>query len=141
MRRPLHEIAVATAVASVLSGAPSTAHAMLNGRPPLEAARAAGALLPGRRGARSGGLLAGAIVHVGVSAVWGTVLGLVLPERNTVAWGAVAGLGIATIDLVVLGGRKVPALAALPQRWQWADHVAFGAITGWVLSRADAAPA
>ena len=139
MRRPLHEIALAAAVASVVSGAPSTAHAVLTGRPPLEAARAGATLLPGRRDRP--GLVAGAMVHVVVSAGWGTVLGLVLPTRHTVAWGAAAGAAIAALDLVVIGGGKVPAIAALPQPWQWADHVAFGAAAGWVLSRADAAPA
>jgi hypothetical protein len=139
MRRPLHEIATATAVAAVVSGAPSTAHAVLTGRSPLAAARAAGALLPGRR--HRPGLVAGAVAHTAVSAGWGTVLGFALPHRHTVAWGAAGGLTIAAIDLVVLRGRRVPAIAALPQAWQWADHVAFGAAVGWVLSRLDAAAA
>ena len=40
-----------------------------------------------------------------------------------------AGLGIAALDLIVLG-RRFPAIAALPQGPQWADHVAFGAVLG-----------
>ncbi|HEY2815077.1 MAG TPA: hypothetical protein VGJ03_16545 [Acidimicrobiales bacterium] len=139
MRRPLHDIATATAVAAVLSGAPSTTHALLTGRSPLAAARAAGTLWPGRRDRP--GLVAGGAAHAAVSAGWGTVLGVALPRHHTVAWGALAGLGIAAFDLVVVGGRHVPAIAALPQVWQWADHVAFGATVGWVLSRTDAAPA
>jgi hypothetical protein len=130
---------VAAAVASVVSGAPSTVHAIVTGRSPLEAARAAATVLPGRRDRP--GFFAGVAVHVAVSAGWGAVLGLVLPRRHTIAWGATAGLGIAVLDLGVVARNKVPAIAALPQPWQWADHVAFGAAVGWVLSRADAAPA
>jgi hypothetical protein len=139
MRRTLHDIALASATASLVSGAPSTAHALITGRSPLEAARAAGTLLPGRRDRP--GLAPGVAAHIAVSAGWGVVLGLVLPRRHTVAWGAAAGAAIAALDLVVIAPRRAPAIAALPQCWQWADHVAFGAVTGWVLSRADAAPA
>src|SRR3954452_2552331 len=138
MRRPLSEIATAAAAGAVLSGAPSTAHALATGRSPLAAARAAGVLLP--RGARPPGLLAGGVVHVVVSAWWGTVLALVLPRRRTIAWGAAAGALIAAVDLGVVG-RRVPEIASLPQAGQWADHVAFGATVGWVLSSLDAPPA
>ena len=137
MRRPLHDIAKAAAVAAVVSGAPSTLHAAITGRPPLDSARAAATLLPGRRDRP--GVVAGGLVHIGVSAAWGIVLGFALPRRHPVVWGAATGLAIAALDLVVLRGREVPAIAALPQVWQWADHVAFGATVGWVLSQTDAA--
>jgi len=132
MPRSLHEITLAAAVASVVSGTPSTAHAVVAGRPVLEAASAAATLLPGHR--ERPGVVNGLFVHVVVSAGWGTALGLVLPRRHTVAWGAAAGLAIAALDLAI-ARRKAPAIAALPQTWQWADHVAFGATVGWVLSR------
>jgi hypothetical protein len=135
MPRSLHEIAVAAAVASVVSGAPSTAHAVFTGRPPLEAARAAATLLPRHRDHPN--VAQGLFVHVVVSAGWGAVLGLVLPKRHTVGWGAVAGLAIAALDLDVVARRKAPAIAALPQAWQWADHAVFGATVGWVLSRSS----
>jgi len=131
MRRNLADVAVATAVASVVSGAPSTVHAVLAGRGVLDAARAAGTLAPGRKDRP--GLIAGLAVHSVVSGFWGLVLGLVLPRRHTVWWGAVAGLAIAAISLPA-GGRSRPALAALPQVPQWADNVAFGAVMGWLLS-------
>lgn len=112
---------------------------MLTGRSPLAAARAAATLLPGRRDRP--GLGPGLLVHAAVSSAWGTVLGLALPRRHTVAWGALAGLAIAALDLQVIAERRVPEIAALPRAWQWADHVAFGSVVGWVLSRSDAAPA
>lgn len=133
--RRLHDIAVATAVASVVSGALSTLHALVTGRGVLDAARAAGTLFPGREDRP--GLIAGGIVHGVVSAFWGGLLGLFLPRRHTVAWGALAGLGIAAISLLTVGRRR-PAIAALPQIPQWADNVTFGAAMGWLLSRADA---
>jgi hypothetical protein len=139
MPRSFYEMARAGAIAAVVSGAPSTAHAVLTGRPPLEAARAAATLLPGHRERPE--IASGLLVHVAVSAGWSAVLGLVLPKRHTVAWGAATGLAIAALDLGGIARRRAPAIVALPQAWQWADHVAFGATVGWVLSRADAAPA
>jgi hypothetical protein len=137
MARSLHDVAYATAVASVVSGAPSTVHAVLTGRGVLDASRAAGTLFPGRRDRP--GLIAGGVVHFAVSAFWGGVLGLVLPKRNTAAWGAVAGLGIAAISLPTIGRRR-PAIVALPQVPQWADNVAFGFVVGWLLCHHSAPP-
>ena len=134
MRRSLHDVVAATAVASVVSGAPSTVYALATGRGALDASRAAGTLIPGR--ANHPGLIAGGIVHFVVSAFWGGVLGLFLPRRHTAAWGALAGLGIAAISLPTVG-RGRPAIAALPQVPQWADNVAFGWLMGSLLSRSD----
>lgn len=135
-KRPVRDIAFATAVASVVSGAPSTMHALATGRDVLGAARAAGTLLPGRRDRP--GLLAGVTVHACISALWGLVLGRALPPRHTAAWGAMAGIGIAAISLPTVGRRRA-AIAARPQVPQWLDNVAFGAVFGWLLS-GDAAP-
>jgi hypothetical protein len=121
-------------VASALSGAPSTAYALATGRHPLEAARAAGTLLPGRA-RREGGLAAGLVAHVAVSTFWTAVLAAFLRPRGRLAGavaGGAAGLGIAALDLGVLA-RRLPAVRALPQAPQWADHVAFGALAGAVL--------
>jgi hypothetical protein len=135
MSRDLRDVAAATVVASVVSGAPSTVHALVTGRGVLDAARAAGTLVPGR--ADRPGLLAGGILHGAISAFWGGLLGLLLPRRHTAAWGALAGLGIAAISLLTIGRRR-PAIADLPQLPQWLDNVAFGLAMGWLLSRADA---
>jgi hypothetical protein len=32
-------------------------------------------------------------------------------------------------------GRRIPAIRALPQARQWADHAAYGISVGWMLSR------
>jgi hypothetical protein len=122
----------ATAVAAVLSGAPSTVHALATGADPLAAARAAGTILPGGRS----GLAPGVMTHAVISAFWGAVLAVILPRRAAAVWGAVAGLGIAAFDLgVVARLRPLPAITALPPIPQVADHVAFGAITGALLDR------
>jgi hypothetical protein len=55
-------------------------------------------------------------------------------RRHPVVAGASAGLGIAALDLGVIA-KRYPAVAALPQAPQWADHVAFGAVVGWVAAR------
>ena len=106
---------------------------MLTGRDPLAAARAAGNIvLPAD--ATAGRLLAaGAAVHSVISVFWASVLVQVLPRRRAVLWGAVAGSGIAAVDLGLLA-RRFPLIRALPVVPQWADHIAFGALVGAVVT-------
>jgi hypothetical protein len=133
----------AGAVAAVVSGAPSTLHAVLTGRDPLAAARAAGNLVLPAEASPGRLLLAGAAVHAVVSLGWGTVLGMALTRRparraacpeSAAAWGALAGLAIAAADLGLVG-RRLPLVRALPLLPQVADHLAFGAVTGAVVAR------
>jgi hypothetical protein len=120
----------AGAVATVLSGVPSTVHALATGRDPLEATLAAGSVLLPRE-SRHGRLLAAAVpVHIVLSLGWAVALDRA-GVRGTRA-GALAGLGIATLDLGVVG-RRLPRVRALPLLPQLADHVAYGAIVGHLL--------
>src|SRR5215211_7754698 len=64
----------AIAVAAVVSGAPSTVHAIATRRDALEAATAAGTLVPGRRDDPD--LLAGVAAHVAISMFWGGLIRL-----------------------------------------------------------------
>ena len=116
------------------SGVPSTAWALARGEDVLEAGRAAGAIvLPGA--SRTAVLLAAAVpVHLGLSLGWAAVLARVLPRRHPVLEGAAAGLAIAALDLGAVG-RRIPAIAALPQGRQWADHLAYGVLVSVVLAR------
>lgn len=123
---------LAGAVAGVLSGAPSTAHALLTRGDPLEATAAAGSLLLRRETSRARLLAAAVPVHAALSLGWGVMLAAVLPRRGTAAWGAVAGLAIAAVDLGV-AARWFPRVRALPLAPQVADHLAYGAIAGAVL--------
>jgi hypothetical protein len=125
----------AGAVAAVLSGAPSTLHAVATGRSPFDAVRAAGTLVIADDAPPSARAAAGVAAHGAISLGWGVVLAVVLPRRRTVVWGALAGLVIAGLDLGVLG-RRWPHIRALPLAPQVADHVAFGALVGVVVSRA-----
>jgi hypothetical protein len=115
----------AGAVAGVVSGLPST----LLDRRPIEATRAAGTLL----GAPT--LPRGAVAHAGLSLGWGVALAALLPRRPSVAAGALAGLGIAALDLGLVG-RRFPRIRALPTGPQVADHVAYGVSVAWWLRRA-----
>jgi hypothetical protein len=56
----------------------------------------------------------------------------VLPRGRRARTGLVAGAAIAALDLGVIG-RRVPAIRALPQLPQWADHLAFGLTVGVVM--------
>ena len=119
----------------MLSGAPSTLHALATGRDPFEASLAAGSiLLPGET--RRGRLLAAAVpVHLALSLGWALAL-----ERAGVRGagrGAVAGLAIGVVDLG-LAARVLPRIRALPVLPQLADHAAYGAVVGRVLARARA---
>jgi hypothetical protein len=124
----------AGAVAAVLSGAPSTVHALATGRSPLDAVQAAGTLLLPHDAPPIARAAAGLVAHGAISLGWGVVLAAVLPRRRTVVWGALAGLVIAGIDLGVLG-RRWPRIRALPLGPEVADHAAFGALVGAVVSR------
>jgi len=122
----------AAVVAGIVSGAPSTLHALATGGDPLAATRAAGTLLPGRRDRP--GVVAGAVAHVALTAGWIGVLALGARGRRLGPWrGALAGAAIAALDLGVIAPRRAPAIAALPQGPQWADHLAFGALAGTQL--------
>lgn len=125
---------VAGAWAAALSGAPSTAYAVLTGRDPLEAALAAGSIALPRAERRSLLLLAGAGVHAAVSLGWAEVLVRVLPTRRTVLAGCAGGAAIAALDLGLVASRfpRIRQLAVAPQV---ADHLAYGAIVGVVLRR------
>ncbi len=110
--------------AALAGGVPSTVHALLTGRDVLQATRAAGTLLGGP------GVGRGVVAHLGVSAGWVAVLGVV--DRRWplgVVGGAAAGAVIALVDLEVVG-RWFPAVRELPRGAQWADHVVFGAVAG-----------
>ncbi|MGI9052699.1 MAG: hypothetical protein ACR2HQ_08640 [Ilumatobacteraceae bacterium] len=125
MRRRLLPAAL---VAGVLSGAPSTLHAIVTGRTVLTTVRAAGELL-GRPT-----IVRGIVAHGLLTVGWTCVLVTVLPGRNAVMWGAVAGGTIAALDLAI-ADRRFPAIAALPRLPQVADHLLFGALVGAVRYR------
>lgn len=120
------------AVAAVVSGVPSTLHALASGRSPLEAARAAGTLVLADDAPSWRLLAAAGPVHVALSLGWGAVLGVALPRRHPVAAGAAAGLAIAALDLGVVG-RRFPRIRALRGLPQVADHLAYGAAVGFVV--------
>jgi hypothetical protein len=125
---------IAGLVAAVPSAVPSTLHALLTRRRPLEATLAAGSiLLPHERRIRRL-LLAAVTVHVSLSVGWGLVLARLLLRRRPILGGAVAGLGIATLDLGIVG-RRFACIRALPLLPQVADHLAYGAAAAAVLDR------
>ncbi|MGW5747829.1 hypothetical protein [Amycolatopsis sp. NPDC003861] len=127
--RPAH----AGAIAAVVSGLPSTTHALLTGTDVLAATRAAGTLLPGRRDRP--GVAAGLIAHLAVSAAWTRVLATIARRHRLGAGGgAIAGLAIAALDLGI-AARAYPAVRALPRGPQILDHLVFGAVTGALLDR------
>jgi hypothetical protein len=128
-------VVIAGAAAATFSGLPSTLHALATGGDLLQATRAAATLVPGRRG-----VVAGAVVHVVVSAGWTAALAAVdRRHRLGLLGGGAAGMLIAAFDLEV-AGRANPAIRSLPRLPQWLDHVAFGVIVGALLRPCEGAP-
>jgi hypothetical protein len=128
------DVLVAAAVAALVSGAPSTAHALLTRTNPLEASLAAGTLLLPHEQRPSRLLPAAAAAHAALSLGWAVVLAAVLPRRRTLVPAAAAGLAIAALDLGVVG-RRVPRIRELALVPQILDHVAYAVTVGAVLER------
>src|SRR5262245_35152756 len=102
------DLVIAAVVAGLLSGVPSTIHALLTRRPLRATVVAAGELL-GRPG-----IVRGVVAHSLLTIGWTSVLFGLLPRRATVGWGAVAGAAIGVADLAI-ADRRFPAIAALPR--------------------------
>jgi hypothetical protein len=128
MRRAL----AAGAVAALVSGAPSTLHALARRRDPLEATLAAGSLVLPREARRAHLAAAAVPVHLGLSLGWALLLERVLPRRPSLLAGAAAGAAIAAVDLGLVG-RRVPRIRALPLAPQVADHILYGSAVALVL--------
>ena len=129
-----HQVARAAVVAGVLSGVPSTLHALVTGGDVLAATRAAGTLLPGRRDRP--GLLAGVVAHAVITVAWVAVLAAASRRRPLGPWRGRAGgrRHRRHRPSRVVAPIRAPAIAALPQPPQWADHLAFGALVGACLA-------
>ena len=135
VRDRLGDALAAGCAAAVMSGVPSTAHAILTHRSPLEASLAAGTLLLGDEERRASRLLpAATIAHIALSLGWALVLAAVLPQRRTATWAPAAGLAIAALDLGVVG-RRFARIRALPLAPQIADHLAYALTVAAVLRR------
>ena len=124
----------AGAIAALVGGVPSTAWALLTGADPLEPTLAAGSLLLPNERRRTRLVLAAAPVHLALSLGWAFVLERVLTRRHGIAAGTVAGAAIAALDLG-LAARSFTRIRRLPLAPQVADHLAYGATVGYVLSR------
>lgn len=126
----------ASILAAVFGGAPSTLYALARRRDPLEATAAVGSILLPNETRRSRLLPAAIPVHVALSVGWSIALAAVLPGRRPITEGTVAGLGIAAIDLGLVGPRyaRIRALDTVPQV---ADHIAFGIIVARTLAQAN----
>jgi hypothetical protein len=98
----------------------------------LSSTEAAGTLLLRGDRSRLELLAAGLAAHVVISLGWAQVLARVLPRRHPVLAGAMAGVGIAALDLGLVG-RRFPAIRRLRTAPQVLDHIAYGATLGAVL--------
>jgi hypothetical protein len=121
-------------IAAAVSGVPSTAYALVSSGDLLEPTLAAGSLVFPRQKRRSRLLPAAVVAHVALSLGWAVPICALVPSRRPVGFGLLAGLGVAALDLGVVG-RRVPRIRALTQPPQVADHLAYGATVAFVASR------
>ncbi len=124
--------------AALFSGAPSTLIALSRGEDIFASTEAVGAvLLPDRRKGWAR-VTAGGVAHVLISLFWARILERVLRDQQGAARAAVAGAacgaGIALIDIAGVA-RVLPPIRDLAAGPIVADHIAYGAIVGWVLRR------
>ena len=119
-------VARAALVAGVLSGIPSTVHAVISSRDILASVRAAGSVLGRPTIAR------GILAHTLLTVLWTGVIAAVPPARRGVARGSATGVVIGVVDLAV-AHRRFPTIAALPTIPQLLDHAAFGALVAAML--------
>jgi hypothetical protein len=130
--RTRRDIVAAGLAGAALSGIPSTVTSLARGDDVLDGGRAAGAIVLPREERTAVLLAAGGAVHLAISLGWAAILAALLPPRREPAYAVAAGLAIAALDLGVIG-RRIPAIRALPQARQWADHVAYGLAVGLTL--------
>lgn len=127
------DLIVAWWVTSLFSGLPSTLYALVTGGGPLEATRAAGAMLV-PMDAEPALLYASAVaVHLTVSLFWAIVFGLLLPPRHGTVWAMAGSAVVALIDLRVIAPLFFPSVAALAFWPQFADHLMWGLLLGGTL--------
>jgi hypothetical protein len=129
VRRDVIEAGLAGAA---LSGVPSTVITLARGENVLDGARAAGAILLPRATSTPVLLAAAVPVHLALSVGWAAAIAA-LPRRGPLT-GLAAAMVIAAVDLELIG-RRIPAIRALPQGRQWADHAAYGLVVGQLLRR------
>lgn len=126
--RAKRDLLYAWLAATLLSGIPSTLFALVTGGDPMEATRAAGAMV-----GRPESFVAAGAVHATVSLFWCCVLWLALPLRRTTLWAVAASAAIAVLDLRVMAPIFFPEVFALAFWPQFADHLMWGACVGIVV--------
>jgi hypothetical protein len=127
------DLFLAWLVATVFSGLPSTLYALATGADPLEATRAAGAMLVRASAGTPMLIAAAALVHPAVSLFWTAVFAWLLPRRHVAMWAVAGSAAVALLDLRVIAPAFFPAVAALPFWPQFADHLMWGALLGATL--------
>jgi hypothetical protein len=120
-------------IATVFSGVPSTVHALMTGTDPLEATRAAGAMLVATESPLAELVAAAAVVHGSVSMFWTLVFGATLPRSRVMGWAVAGSAAVALLDLKIIAPMFFPSVASLSFWPQFADHLAWGALLGATL--------
>jgi hypothetical protein len=133
LRFELRDLFQAWLIATLFSGLPSTLYAFATGGDPLEATRAAGAMLLPLAGDTATLIAAATLVHLTVSLIWAVVFGALLPRQRITAWALIGAAAVAVLDLRVIAPLLFPPVAKLAFWPQFADHLMWGALLGATL--------
>jgi hypothetical protein len=125
------DVFCAWAVATLLSGIPSTLYSWATGRDVLEATRAAGTMLLSEKSSSFALFLAAAVVHCSISLFWSIIFISILPDKRVILCSVTGAIVIGVFDLRIIGP-LFPEIIRLPFWPQMADHVFWGASLGTV---------
>jgi hypothetical protein len=129
------DVLASGAVATLVSGIPSTIYAWVTGGDITEATRAAGAMLIPPSSDLPALVLAAGVAHTAISFFWAAILVFILPRNHVIVWATAAAVLIALLDLRIIAPAFFPEVAALRFGPQLADHLMWGASLGWTLAR------
>jgi len=121
--------------ATTIGGVPSTFYAVVTRADPLEATRAAGAMLISAQSSTPALVAAATLVHCAVSLFWVVILVSLLPRRHVLAWWLAAAGLVALLDLRAIAPLFFPEVARLDFWPQFADHLMWGGAAGVALRR------
>jgi hypothetical protein len=133
LRFELRDLFQAWLMATLFSGLPSTLYALATGGDPLEATRAAGAMLLPLASDTATLVAAATLVHLTVSLFWAAIFGALLPRQRITCWALIGAAAVAVFDLRVIAPLLFPAVAKLAFWPQFADHLMWGALLGATL--------
>lgn len=130
----INQILIASIIAAVASGIPSTTYFIISGQNILLSIRAIGLIFFANSYPDYLILFVSACIHLMVSLFWCILLKLLMPQTKPLFFGIMAGIVIAVVDILLIGSH-IPAIEHLAFLPQLADHILWGLIVTFIYSQ------